>query len=270
MAVTTGARGWFPGVTACCAGRRRCPKLDEDPTSMTVRIRLARGGTKKRPFYRIVAISSRSRRDGGFLEKLGTYNPILPSENPERVVLREERIRYWLGVGAQPSDRVARFLDNAGITKSAARWRGTGKKAEEIAAKKAEAAAEAAAAAPVQTEPAKGELVEVAAAAPAAAEAALEGSGATETASAPEAETEAAGEAPPAEAEPAAEPEAATEPEAGAEPQAAAEAQAATESEVASAEAEPGTGPEAAPDKPEAAPEEPEADKPAKPTGDAS
>ena len=84
---------------------------------MSVRIRLSRGGTKKRPFYRIVAISARSPRDGGFLEKLGTYNPILPGDHPQRVVLREERLRYWLGVGAQPSDRVARFLDNAGITR---------------------------------------------------------------------------------------------------------------------------------------------------------
>jgi small subunit ribosomal protein S16 len=82
------------------------------------------------------------------LEKLGTYNPILPSESPERLVLREERLRYWLGVGAQPSDRVARFLDSAGITQNATRWRGTGKRAQEIAAQKAEAEAAAAAAAP--------------------------------------------------------------------------------------------------------------------------
>jgi small subunit ribosomal protein S16 len=115
---------------------------------MSVRIRLARGGTKKRPFYQIVATDSRDPRDGRFLEKLGTYNPILPSDSPERVVLREERLRYWLGVGAQPSDRVARFLDSAGITQNATRWRGTGKRAQEIAAQKAVAEAEAAAAAP--------------------------------------------------------------------------------------------------------------------------
>ena len=108
---------------------------------MSVRIRLARGGTKKRPFYRIVATNSREPRDGRFLEKLGTYNPILPGDSPERVVLREERLRYWLGVGAQPSDRVARFLDSAGITQNATRWRGTGKRAEAIAAQKAEAEA---------------------------------------------------------------------------------------------------------------------------------
>jgi small subunit ribosomal protein S16 len=122
-----------------------CRKLDEDGISMSVRIRLARGGTKKRPFYRIVATDSRDPRDGRFLEKLGTYNPILPSESPERVVLREERLRYWLGVGAQPSDRVARFLDSAGITQKATRLRGTGKRAQEIAAQKAEAEAGAAA-----------------------------------------------------------------------------------------------------------------------------
>jgi small subunit ribosomal protein S16 len=115
---------------------------------MSVRIRLARGGTKKRPFYRIVATDSRDPRDGRFLEKLGTYNPILPSESSERVVLREERLRYWLGVGAQPSDRVARFLDSAGITQNTTRWRGTGKRAQQIAAQKAEAEAAAAAAAP--------------------------------------------------------------------------------------------------------------------------
>ena len=115
---------------------------------MSVRIRLARGGTKKRPFYRIVATDSRDPRDGRFLEKLGTYNPILPSDSPERVVLREERLRYWLGVGAEPSDRVARFLDSAGITQNATRWRGTGKRAQEIAAQKAAAEAEATAVAP--------------------------------------------------------------------------------------------------------------------------
>ena len=116
---------------------------------MSVRIRLARGGTKKRPFYRIVATDSRDPRDGRFLEKLGTYNPILPSDSPERVVLREERLRYWLGGGAEPSDRVARFLDSAGITQNATRWRGTGKRAQEIAAQKAEAEAEATVVAPI-------------------------------------------------------------------------------------------------------------------------
>jgi small subunit ribosomal protein S16 len=110
---------------------------------MSVRLRLARGGTKKRPVYRIVATDSRSPRDGRFLEKLGTYNPLLSHENPARIVLREERIRHWLATGAKPSDRVARFLDGAGITSNTVRHRGTGKKARELEAKKAEAEAAA-------------------------------------------------------------------------------------------------------------------------------
>jgi small subunit ribosomal protein S16 len=104
---------------------------------MAVKIRLARAGAKKRPFYRIVASHSESPRDGGFLEKLGTYNPLLPSDHQDRVVLHEERIRYWLDNGAKPTDRVARFLDASGILPGAARMRGTGKKAAEIEAKKA-------------------------------------------------------------------------------------------------------------------------------------
>ncbi|MGH7006713.1 MAG: 30S ribosomal protein S16, partial [Alphaproteobacteria bacterium] len=115
---------------------------------MSVRLRLARGGTKKRPIYRLVATTASSPRDGRFLEKLGTYSPLLPSDAAERVVLNEERIRYWLGTGAKPSDRVARFLDKAGITENTVRLRGTGKRAEEIEAKKAQAAAEAAKHAP--------------------------------------------------------------------------------------------------------------------------
>ena len=119
---------------------------------MSVRIRLARGGTKKRPFYRIVATDKRSPRDGRFLEKLGTYNPLLPKDDDNLVVLREDRIRHWLGAGALPSDRVCRFLDAAGITENTVQQRGTGKRAQAIAAKKAEAeaakTAEAAAAEP--------------------------------------------------------------------------------------------------------------------------
>ena len=110
---------------------------------MSVRLRLARGGTKKRPVYRIVATDSRSPRDGRFLEKLGTYDPLLPSDHPSRIVLREERIRHWLGTGAKPSDRVARFLDGAGITADTVKHRGTGKRARELEAKRAEAAAAA-------------------------------------------------------------------------------------------------------------------------------
>jgi small subunit ribosomal protein S16 len=110
---------------------------------MSVKIRLARAGAKKRPFYRIVAADSRSPRDGRFLEKLGTYDPLLPGDSDKRVVLNEERIRHWLGHGAQVTDRVARFLDRAGILPGATRMRGTGKRAAEIAEKKAEAAASA-------------------------------------------------------------------------------------------------------------------------------
>lgn len=82
---------------------------------MALAIRLARGGAKKRPFYRIVVTDARNARDGKFLEKLGTYNPLLNKENPERIKLDTERAAHWLSVGAQPSDRVARFLDAAGV-----------------------------------------------------------------------------------------------------------------------------------------------------------
>lgn len=109
-----------------------------------VRIRLARGGARKRPFYRIVAADSRSPRDGRFLERLGSYNPLLGKEHPDRVILNEERIRHWLGTGAQASDRVHRFLHKAGILEKAPHQKATGKRAEEIAKKKAEAEAAAA------------------------------------------------------------------------------------------------------------------------------
>ncbi|QYE36252.1 30S ribosomal protein S16 [Polymorphobacter sp. PAMC 29334] len=88
---------------------------------MSLAIRLARGGMKKKPYYRIVVTDSRNARDGKFLEKIGTYNPLLNKENPERVKLDGERATHWLSVGAQPSDRVARFLDAAGIRTRAAR-----------------------------------------------------------------------------------------------------------------------------------------------------
>ena len=148
---------------------------------MSVRLRLARGGTKKRPIYRVVATQARSPRDGRFLERLGTYNPLLPSDAEDRVVLNEERIRYWLGNGAKPSDRVARFLDGAGITENTVHLRGTGKRAKEIEAKKAEAAAEAAKNAPAP-----------AAAAPAAAAATPEPAAQAAAAEAPAAEAPAA------------------------------------------------------------------------------
>jgi small subunit ribosomal protein S16 len=82
---------------------------------MSLKIRLARGGAKKRPFYSIVIADARSPRDGRFIEKLGTYNPMLERGHADRVTLKEERIKHWLGVGAQPTERVARFLGDAGL-----------------------------------------------------------------------------------------------------------------------------------------------------------
>ena len=82
---------------------------------MSLKIRLARGGAKKRPFYSIVVADSRSPRDGRFIEKLGTYNPMLERGHADRVTLKEERIQHWLGVGALPTDRVANFLGDAGL-----------------------------------------------------------------------------------------------------------------------------------------------------------
>ena len=82
---------------------------------MAMKIRLARGGSKKRPFFRIVATDSRMPRDGRFIEKLGTYNPLLPKDNDDRVSLNLERIRYWLDQGATPTDRISRFLEAAEV-----------------------------------------------------------------------------------------------------------------------------------------------------------
>jgi small subunit ribosomal protein S16 len=120
---------------------------------MALAIRLSRGGAKKRPYYRIVVADSRSPRDGRFIEKLGTYNPLLAKDSPERVKLDADRISHWLSVGAQPSDRVLRFLDAAGIRERPARNNPQkaepGDKAkerlEQRAAKEAEAAEAAAA-----------------------------------------------------------------------------------------------------------------------------
>ena len=121
---------------------------------MSMKIRLARGGSKKRPFYRIVAADSRMPRDGRFIEKLGTYNPLLAKDSEERVKMDVERVQYWISQGAQPTDRVARMLEAAGVKEKTERnnpKKGTpGKKAQERVeekAAKAAAAAEAAAAA---------------------------------------------------------------------------------------------------------------------------
>ena len=82
---------------------------------MSLKIRLARAGAKKRPYYHIVIADSRSPRDGRFIEKVGSYNPMLPAEHAERIRLQDERIRHWLSEGALATDRVARFLGNAGL-----------------------------------------------------------------------------------------------------------------------------------------------------------
>lgn len=125
---------------------------------MATSIRLARGGSKKRPYYKIVVADSRSPRDGRFIERIGSYNPLLAKDNPERIKLDADRAKHWVSVGAQPTDRVARFLDAAGVLERAARNNPNkgvpGEKAKERAEEKAqkladaEEAAAAAAAAP--------------------------------------------------------------------------------------------------------------------------
>lgn len=160
---------------------------------MSVSIRLARGGAKKRPYYRIVVANSRSPRDGAFIEKIGSYNPLLAKDDAKRVQIDAERAKHWLSVGAQPTDRVARFLDAAGVLERAARNNPNkavpGEKAKERAEERQakidaanEAAAEAAKApvveeAPVEA-PVQAAAEDVAAEAPAeeapAAEAAAE------------------------------------------------------------------------------------------------
>lgn len=114
---------------------------------MAIKIRLARAGTKKRPFYHIVAADSRMPRDGRFLERLGSYNPLLPKDSEDRVKLDLERAREWIAKGAQPTDRISRFLESAGVV--AAKSRANPKKAEpgEKARKRAEERAKRAAAA---------------------------------------------------------------------------------------------------------------------------
>ena len=114
---------------------------------MAVSIRLSRGGAKKRPYYKIVVANATAPREGKYLEQVGTYNPILAKDDENRVRLVEDRVRYWLGVGAQPTDRVARMLDKAGIKERAAsvnpKKAEPGKKAKERAEEKAEKAREA-------------------------------------------------------------------------------------------------------------------------------
>ena len=111
---------------------------------MSLKIRLARGGAKKRPYYRIVIADARSPRDGRFIERVGTFDPLLGKDDPKRVTLVNERIEYWIGQGAQPTDRVLRFLDAAGLAKREAR--NNPKKAEPGAKAKERAEARAKAA----------------------------------------------------------------------------------------------------------------------------
>ena len=115
---------------------------------MSLKIRLARGGAKKRPYYRIVVADSRFPRDGRFIEIVGTHNPLLPKDHDDRVNLKEERIKHWLSVGARPTDRVNRFLDAAGIMERKPRNNPQkampGKKRQEREQEKADAAAKAA------------------------------------------------------------------------------------------------------------------------------
>ena len=174
---------------------------------MAIALRLSRGGAKKRPYYRIVAADSRAPRDGKYLEQIGTYNPLLAKDDEGRVKLNEDRARYWLGVGAQPSDRVLRFLDAAGILERAPRNNPQkaepGEKAKERAEEKAEKLKEAEEAAKAATEEAAAEEAateEAAAEEAPAEEAAAEEAPAEEAAEEAPAEEAAAEEAPAEEA----------------------------------------------------------------------
>ena len=158
-----------------------------------LRIRMSRGGAKKRPYYAIVVADSHSPRDGRFIERVGSYNPLLKKDDPNRITLKAERLQEWIRKGAQPTDRVARFMAAEGLME----WQHgnnpnkakPGKKAEERATQKAERAAAAAAAPPVEE------------AAPAAEEPAVSEAPAEEAAAAEEAPpAEAAAEAPAEEA----------------------------------------------------------------------
>jgi small subunit ribosomal protein S16 len=165
---------------------------------MSVSLRLARGGSKKRPYYKVVVANSRSPRDGKYLEQVGTYNPLLAKDDENRVRLTEDRVRYWLGVGAQPTDRVARMLDKAGIKERAAtnnpKKGEPGQKAKDRAEEKASKAAEAEEAAKAASAPAE----EPAAEEPVAEEAAAEEAAVAEAPA--EEAVEAAAEEAPAEA----------------------------------------------------------------------
>ena len=137
---------------------------------MAVAIRLARGGAKKRPYYRIVVADSRKSRDGRFIERVGSYNPLLAKDDPERVKLDKERIEHWISVGAKPTDRVLRFLDAEGIVKREARNNPNKAEPGQKAKDRAEERAEKEAAAKEAAEEAKNAPAEEAAADEATAE----------------------------------------------------------------------------------------------------
>jgi small subunit ribosomal protein S16 len=123
---------------------------------MSMKIRLARGGSKKRPFYRIVAADSRMPRDGRYIEKLGTYAPLLAKDSEDRVVMNVERVEHWLGQGAQPTERVQRMLEAAGVRPKPERNNPTkGTPGKKAAARVEEKAAKAAAAAEAANAPAE-------------------------------------------------------------------------------------------------------------------
>lgn len=179
---------------------------------MATKMRLARGGSKKRPFYRIVIADERAPRDGNFIEKIGNFNPMVPKDHKERVVISKERAEHWLKVGAQPTDRVQRILADLGMMDAPKITEKTKKhlpkaKAQERTKAKEEAALKAEEDAKAAAEAAKAEAEKPAAEEQPQAEAAPEAEAvAEETPAAPEAEPAASEEAP-------AEPEAAAEEE---------------------------------------------------------
>jgi len=169
---------------------------------MALKIRLARGGAKKRPFYRIVVAEASAPRDGRYVERVGTYNPMVPKDHDQRLVLKNERITYWLGQGAQPTERVQKMLASAGLTEAPVireqpKKSAPGKKRAEREAAAAEAAAEAEAAAaeaPADEAPADEAPAEEATADEAPADAAPAEEAAADEAPAEEAPAEEAGD----------------------------------------------------------------------------
>ena len=142
---------------------------------MALKIRLARGGAKRRPFYRIVVAEASAPRDGRYVERVGTYNPMVPKEHEQRMTLNAERITHWLGQGAQPTERVQKMLAAAGLTaapviREQPKKSAPGKKRAEREAAAAEAAAAAAEEAAAEEAPAEEAPVEDAAAEEAPAE----------------------------------------------------------------------------------------------------